>query len=143
MKIKYGTSRVVVLLPFLGLALKFPRVYTIMMLRNLYFGYIKRRFWKGLFLFLTSKGLGSFSYFMLNGIGSNLSEFWFYLKTRNKFAWPTYFSFFGLVNIQRLGTNPNFWDINQIYFIISNVAGRDVKDGHTFTESNNYILDGC
>lgn len=36
---------------------------------------------------------------MFGGFMANWSEFIFFVKTRNKFLLPTYFSFFGLINI--------------------------------------------
>jgi hypothetical protein len=36
-----------------------------------------------------------------DGVFSNWLEFYYYLKTRNDFLVPTYFSFFGLVNVQK------------------------------------------
>ena len=37
------------------------------------------------------------------GIRANLLEFIFYLRYRNVFCQPTYFTFFGLINIQKKG----------------------------------------
>lgn len=38
---------------------------------------------------------------LTDGVFSNWLEFYYYLKTRNDFLTPTYFSFLGLVNIQK------------------------------------------
>jgi len=42
-----------------------------------------------------------FWYWVLSGIMANLNEFWYYQTTYNKFCVPTYFTFLGIINIQK------------------------------------------
>lgn len=140
MQIKHGTNRVALLIPSLGLAIKFPRIFATMLWKQLYHGYLKRRDWGGLWWFLTAPAnkMCSFRYFLFRGLLDNLSEFRFYLKTRNKFAWPTYFSLVGIFNIQKLGKVLPFDEVYDVYHAIIGIAGSDVRDAHCFGESDNY-----
>lgn len=44
---------------------------------------------------------GTFSEFLFAGIMTNWNEYRFYRRTKNPFLMPSYFSLFGLFNIQR------------------------------------------
>jgi|GEM_PF-5342590 len=63
---------------------------------------------------------------LYDGLASNLLEFIFYLKTRNKFLAPTYFSFLGLVNFQiraeqaEIGRKEGNYPFNEIFPLVSN-----------------------
>lgn len=142
MQFKYGTSRIALLIPFLGIAIKFPRVYGLTILKQVYYGYLKRGYWKGLFWFLTAPAnqMCSFRYMAFAGVVGNVSEFMFYLKTRNRFACPTYFSFFGLINIQQLGETPAFGEAWDIHRAILNIGGNDIKDSHCFSDVFNFVI---
>lgn len=105
MKIEQGSTRIVLL--FGWFVLKFPIftnpdwvvVYSVLklgirkcILRKKESNFTNFNFLESLFTTLTP---------LTDGLSSNWLEFYYYLKTRNKFLVPTYFSFFGLINIQR------------------------------------------
>src|SRR5450755_97777 len=106
MQIKYGTSRIALLLPSLGVAIKFPRIR----LRDAFSEVLAMpkysHFWKRFVMFVgasRSRGDYGLAPYLLNGLCDNRSEYRFYRQTQNAFVWPTVFSLFGLVNVQPLG----------------------------------------
>ena len=86
----------------------------------------------------------SFSFFFkwfLRGLWCNWSEFVFYLFHPNiKILMPTYFSLFGLINIQRRGMIIKKTD-RYIFYQIYKISGHDPdinKDVHLFGEHRNF-----
>lgn len=78
------------------------------------------------------------------GIMANWHEFLFYLKTRNSFLLPTYFSFLGLINIQKRGQKLEWDDSKSIFsFFVDNSKKRDQVfcDAHSFENSDNFCWD--
>jgi len=73
---------------------------------------------------------------IFRGIVENWQEFWFYQKTRNLFCVPTYFSFLGLFNIQKLGSEPkiNINDLHYQFVIFTNNEAR----GHHYDNNGNF-----
>ena len=84
-------------------------------------------------------------YLLFFGIMANLNEFIFYRKTKNIFVMPTYFSFFGLINIQKRGKEIDFWNYLDIWrYICHNSANEDQPfcSPHSFSKKENFCLDG-
>jgi len=82
--------------------------------------------------------------FLIGGIMTNYQEWRFYRKTKNIFAMPTYFSFFGLLNFQKKGEKINFWgDKDILGYLRSNCEDpRQLQcDTHTLTKIDNFCLD--
>ncbi|GEM_PF-3221831 len=83
-----------------------------------------------------------FWYWVLSGIMANLNEFWYYQTTYNKFCVPTYFTFLGIINIQkRTKSIPE--DIFIVYkYIEENRVSKNeiLYDHHTLFENENYGL---
>lgn len=75
----------------------------------------------------------------LKNILCNWSEFWFYLTTRNPFVWPTYFSFFGLCNIQKIAKLPPDEDGPHIMLAMLCEIGK-IGDLHTVTHADNFVI---
>ena len=136
MQIKKGTWRIAILLPELNIAIKLPRIY----LRNA---------WKIIKKILTSKTWLRWQLFvntvyseislkqwLFRGIVENWQEFCFYQKTRHLFCVPTYFSLFGLFNIQKLGTEPkiNNRDLHYQFVILTSNKAR----GHHYDNNANF-----
>lgn len=139
MQIKYGTSRIVLLLPMLGLAIKFPRVYARIAFGNMW-DFVRNRQWSDLYAFFFEYDYEqtSFSYFILKGFIDNLSERRFYRRTRNSYAWPTFFSLYGALNIQILG-NTLGRESKSIYKKIYSIVGQNIiRDGHCFENGENF-----
>lgn len=76
------------------------------------------------------------------GILDNWREFLFFRRTHHPFLRPTYFSLFGLLNLQRAGksvqlSQPEFWA--QIHALLrSNAAWEDI---HHFSNPDNFCID--
>lgn len=78
------------------------------------------------------------------GIMANLHEWKFYRKTKNPFTMPTYFSFFGLFNIQKRGETVNFCERDELRsYVCQNIEEEDQLfcDEHTLSSVDNYCLD--
>lgn len=137
-----GRWRFVIIFPRLGLVLKLPRFYWHTAWRNFWHmaTTLSRRkvFWAYIKLEVLPLIIG--------GLGPNLSEFWFYLKTRHPILLPTYFSFFGLLNIQSAqGRTPNQGPrefSRRNYDIIESEwpDHRRQKDQHHFIDPENFAI---
>lgn len=83
-------------------------------------------------------------YYLFRGVTANISEFLYYIRnTDNTFLIPTYFSLFGIINIQPLQQNictqkdevfghlKSFTEFNELY----------KHNPHTFFEQTNFCID--
>lgn len=151
MEIKHGTARMVILLPSLGIVIKFAKCNlrkSFDCVKDLFFlrivgseNIVKRRIFlfcsnfKLNFLKMSSSETGALPFFwsfLFQGLYDNLIEFLFYLfNPRQKFLVPTYFSFFGIFNIQPLQENICKRDI---YLDFEKVVEENdlLKNAHTF-----------
>jgi len=80
--------------------------------------------------------------FMYGGVYANLLEFFIYWTTFSRFLEPTYFSFFGLCNIQRYGKLLEMDDIclwNQLAKVVNDETS---SNNHHFDNSENFSYDG-
>ncbi len=84
-----------------------------------------------------------------HGITNNWLEFYFYLKTKHLFLQPTFFSFFGICNIQLYGEpccmeQGNFWE--QLYGMTScfpkDLGSALSRDGHHWEFQSNFCKAG-
>ncbi len=100
---------------------------------------IKQRSWKYFRKqWRYSRKVGGFKGLLFRGIIANWSEFRFYRHTRHPFCEPTYFSLFGLFNVQRYGKickldSANLW--SQLYRL---TKGDVFKDSHCFVNPRNF-----
>lgn len=144
MQIKLGTSRIVLILPSLGVVIKFPRIRLLDVFSEIWSMPKNSRFWKRLILFVrTSRNRGDYGLipYLLNGLYANRSEYRFYRETKNVFAWPTTFSIGGLLNVQCVGI-PARRDWGRIWSIMVDVMDRDImKDLHCFENDTNFCED--
>jgi len=146
MKIKHGVWRKVLVVPNLGLVFKFPlplvRVRTLKKQNKTY---------------LESRGLSHFFCLVLAVIGfvkkavaMNWREFIYYRKSLHPILQPTYFSFLGLVNIQRYGetilldseSNHNSQFTFQMDILFHGTPLRLYSDPHHFKHSDNFSFRG-
>lgn len=91
-KVFFGSQRCVVAFPFFGFVIKFPSFHKAHWVWY-YFG-------KRSILYVVRTFLSQAWYFVVNGIKQNYRERNLWKKTKNPFLVPSYFSFFGLINIQ-------------------------------------------
>lgn len=91
-KVFFGSQRCVIVFPSFGFVFKFPSFHKARWVWY-YFG-------KKPALYVLQTFLSQAWYFAIHGIKQNYRERDFWKKTKNPFLVPTYFSFFGLINIQ-------------------------------------------
>lgn len=140
MQIKRGTWRIVLLIPALGIAIKFPRIYWRKSWGTIKLITIKRsKSWKAL-LGKTLYSELSLKQWMLRGIGENWREFLFYRKTKHLFCEPTYFSLFGLINLQKFGTACLMNDYDFFIHLIILTNGKVWRSPHHFSNSGNFAF---
>lgn len=87
---------------------------------------------------------GTIAICLMGGIMANYQEWKFYRKTKNVFVMPTYFSLFGLLNVQKRGQKITFWDgVGVWYYIHENSQNHHQPfcNGHTLSEIDNFCLD--
>jgi hypothetical protein len=149
MKIERGTTRIVIIIPFLGIVIKIARINLLQgfhclfifplkcAIKNRSFKKVPPYFFRQLIVF-DSRVLYSFRNLLFRGTNANWQEFWFYLKTRHILLQPTYFSFFGLFNIQKIAFRPLITksDCDLQFHAITPKAR-----GHHFENANNFCLD--
>ncbi len=120
MEIKKGNDRIVILIGIF--AIKFPNILDAMKNQH------KRPVWRGI----------------LRKIWKNWQEFIFYQKHRHPFCVPTYFSFFGLFNIQRRTPDLPLPMVKALWegmVIITNDQFQELGfSGHTLTHDINFGL---
>ena len=135
-----GRDRVVVLVPWFKIVVKFPIIHLLQFLESLFTDLTCVRRWgrlgeRVLWPIEVREGLKGQ---LFGGLAANWNEFLFYSKTNNPFLQPTYFSFFGLLNVQLLGEKCSldesmFW--NQLYELTD---GRVRDDMHHFSNPDNF-----
>lgn len=87
----------------------------------------------------------SVNHYLFRGIIANLLERRFYRRTKNTFLVPTWFSFFGLINIQPAGKSPNFKNTHFIMNYIGDISGRPrifFENNHTLGLADNFCIIG-
>ena len=144
MKISKGKNRIVLILPSMGVVVKIAIISPIKSFRCL-FRTIKSKNWKYLrreFMSPFGRGIPKFKDYLLLGIIHNWLEFWFYVKTKNTFLQPTYFSLLGLFNIQKLGKVSKFSFVNLRCQLHELTKGKIWKHSHHFSNSDNFCFDG-
>jgi hypothetical protein len=85
------------------------------------------------------------SFLFFSGVMANWNEFIFYRRAKNPFVMPTYFSFLGLINIQKRGKKIDFWGQGEVWrYVCKNCEypNQPFCDSHTFIEIGNFCLDG-
>lgn len=161
---KEGTSRIVVIVPKLGIVLKIARINLLkaIFLILIAFGFergfqfnkvIKIKVWLRQRKYYFKHGIfgptirapePSLSYFLFRGLACNLSEFIYYLRNRNNnFLIPTYFSIFGIVNIQSLQKDVCNSD-DKVFQHLTKFTERNElfkHSPHTFAEQSNFCVD--
>ena len=140
MEIKKGTSRIVVLLPLLGLAVKFPIIHPIRALRLFIRIMRGKDRWKNIKLYwrCSPKAIAGFKGPLFKGIVANWKEFVFYQQTKNIFLNPTYLSVFGLMNIQPIG-KPFVMNYQVLGKQLDTLTkGKTYLDAHCFTNTSNF-----
>lgn len=83
---------------------------------------------------------GGFKGLLFGGLDANWGEFLFYWQTRNPFVQPTYFSFFGLFNVQRAGEPCLLKREDLWYQLYQLTRDRDFDNSHHFDNLRNFCF---
>jgi len=145
-EIKKGTWRYVILLPFLGIAIKLPRIYLTEAWDVIIFTLGCKGWWRielfknDVYTYSSLKG------WLFKGMVNNWLEYKFYIQTKHPFCVPTYLSLLGLINIQRLVTISQFDDLDLGYQLKLILGKADVHhwgnpSNFTFETGRLQILD--
>jgi len=150
MQIKKGRDRIVLILPFFGIVIKLPISHPISVIKFFFFlikdrkSFIKDGIKRIFFRFFTSRigyGVGNFKDAMFGGMYSNWLEYLFWKRTKNPFLKPTYFSLFGLLNIQKYGKLCELEYID-FWFQLRELTKENVYDNpHHFSNPKNFTLE--
>jgi len=138
-----GTTRIVWLIPRLGIAIKFPIIHI-------------KKFFESLFHYLTvcdqldwfiktsTEVQHSARFYLFKGLTDNWREGAFFLKKRKEiFLLPTFFSFFGLFNIVPLVNGLECGsDLEKSVWraLLSATKNEVMKDLHHFGEGHNFCF---
>lgn len=139
LKIKKGENRIVLILPLIRLVIKVPIIHLVnaiqILLYDLKHGSLRKSFK------YTTEQYGTWQRFLFRGIIDNWSEFQFYRKTRHPFTQPTLISFFGLLNIQRMGSSCSIDSIDLWCQLYELTGGEVFRDSHHFNNPDNFCLE--
>ena len=140
MKIQKGTSRIVFVFPQWGFVIKFPLIRLLQVV--IMFISRKPAGWKWFLKWQVFHKMNSnwdnLLGLLFMGLNANLNEFYFYLKTKNVFLQPTYFSFFGLFNVQKYDKLSSFNSIDLSCQLQSLTELESDDDIHCFSKSDNF-----
>lgn len=151
MEIYHGSNRIVLAFPLLGIAIKIARIKPKEAWRSFWYdlkGYFEGRYafsgvvkclYYQIFEF-QAEGADTIKRALFLGILDNIREFILFWKTRNPFLQPTWFSLFGLINIQTYG-RPCDASYGDLYDIMYHLSERAIaEDGHHFNKASNFTL---
>ncbi len=136
MIIKHGTYRLVLI--FDHFVIKIAKIQffeaLIMLVKWAWAGKLKT------YLALTFGSFDGPKEWLLKGIIENWEEFTFCILRKELFVMPTYFSFFGLLNIQKRGSSSevNYRDLDRLFLPI---LGKKIYSTHHWSNSDNFVLD--
>jgi hypothetical protein len=146
MEVKRGNDRLVILIPSLQIALKFPRIYLHNAWDNIASCFTDKGHWKYELFKWTTQADGTLKHWLFRGIMANWLEFCYYMSTRYSFIVPTYFSLFGLVNIQQFSEPCSFNSSDFLSQLVDSTDQEICRDpdvnGHHFMKSANFSLQG-
>ena len=143
MEFKRGRDRLVLVFPKRGVVIK---IAVVRLLETM--GVVIRRIWRldfrGIYKDATRQmdiGIEGYKDMLLGGILANWREFLFFLKTRNSFLQPTYFSLFGLINVQKMG-DPCTMKWRDLWYQFCELTDDAVNDAHHhFAAPGNFCFD--
>jgi hypothetical protein len=153
--IKSGKNRIVIILSRLGIAVKLPIFHLFAAMKEFFYLVIlcfftdnkksARKLLKGFFTKpLENEGIFiGFKAHLFGGLVMNWREFIFFMKTRDPFLQPTYFSFFGFVNVEKYGRPSNLSPKElreRMIGLFSAVVYEE--DAHHFANKDNFCENG-
>ncbi len=142
MKIEKGWNRFVIVAPKFGIAIKLPIIHLFLSIKILVKLSLIFEF-RSIFLEMALPISDRWSYKnrLFGGIVTNWREFIFYRRTKNPFLQPTYFSFLGLINIQKMGTPCDISYVDLWCQLLNLTDSGVMADNHHFENSDNFCFD--
>lgn len=140
MKIKRGYARTVII--FRKTVIKFPRFYFRKALKIISYELRRGNLLRHLSKY-TTEHFGTIQITLFKGLAENWREFTFYQKHKSPILMPTFFSLFGLFNIQKAGS-PLTMNSVDLWCQLYEMTNKDVFDhSHLFSNPKNFcIVDG-
>lgn len=145
MHIAKGRDRMVLVVPEIGLVFKLAFIHCLLVARRLFSLYRSghseyiKIIWRW-----TIEERGGITNSLLGGIHENWSEYRFYQRTHNHFVQPTYFSLFGIINIQKYGNMCTTEDGDELVAFWKELrtltADEVYADPHHFQNPLNYCM---
>ena len=141
MQFRKGHHRFAFVFPRLGIAIKLPFVRLLAVICDITNRIIRDQLWSMLREVTYSVDQVGYKNCLLGGIFANWREFLFYRKTRNSLLQPTYFSFLGLLNIQKSG-KPCLLQAVDLWCQLYELTNAKVFDSsHHFANPDNFCFD--
>lgn len=144
MKIKKGNNRIVFTFPKLGFVIKLPVINWFKAFKPVLtwkVGGIKSRRMLIRYFQWPVEASEGFKNYLFRGFLANIAEYKFYKKTKHSFLKPTYFSLFGLFNIQKYGPLCELGEIDFWCQLYALTDGDVFADGHHFASPHNFSLE--
>lgn len=147
MNIAKGRDRMVIVAPKLGVVIKIAFIHCVIVVRQL-FGFYRsddreyiKILWKR-----TIEERGGITNSLFGGIYANWTEYRFYQRTHNHFVQPTYFSLFGIINIQKYGVMCTTEDSDELVAFWNEVRvltqDEAYVEPHHFKDPLNFCMHG-
>jgi hypothetical protein len=142
LKIHIGSDRIVLIVPSLRLAIKIPLFHFIEATKPFFSRGPSVKMLKYLKHYISwpIEVYGSFRRYIFNGLVSNWNEFILYQETHSPFIQPTYFSLFGLINIQLYGDPCQLQDVDLWCQLYGLTNGEVFDDSHHFANHHNFCF---
>jgi hypothetical protein len=142
MQLKRGIDRIVILLPSIRIAVKFPIINAWKALRTA-LDAIRCGGWGDLKMYwgYSASQMSGIKFWLFRGIVANLNERHAYHTNPNPFLQPTYFSLGGLVNLERYG-DPYLGDHDALWSQLWKITeGHIAADCHHFDTAANFCIE--
>lgn len=139
MQVKKGENRLALIIG--GLTIKFPIIHLIISwrifwdeLKHGYFHLLRKECFE---YTIEHRGIKRF---LFKGIVDNWREFCFYRRFKLCFTQPTYFSLFGLINLQQTGPRCQIKEDDLWVQLTELTENKVFKDSHTFANPVNFCV---
>lgn len=143
MTFKKGSNRVVFVFPSLGIAIKFPFIHLFETIYTVIKHIIHLRFshiWVEAFISADNEVCWGYRRALFYGIIVNWREFLFFRRERSSFLLPTYFSFFGLFNVQKAGESCLISGMDLWLQFLEFTERGVLEAGHHFQNPENFCI---
>lgn len=144
MEFKRGTRRLVIIVAYLGIVIKLPIIDIGKTIKSIFklifYGDFSTLYILSTTTQLDNDAIRGYKSNLFGGIMDNWREFSFFVKTTHPFLQPTYFSFLGLINIQKYGEHPKI-TMRSLWKQLCEITDNGTYgDPHHFQNPSNFCL---